>query len=122
MYSGLARQTSSGSLHFAVAMSSGFCRHSSTVNPFCDGGILKPVLSGFLWLSGKLSPWRCNRVHCLGAGPRPRPPGPLSAPREAGTGAGPGLGRPGVHTPGKGAQARRKIMMRDTYDEGGTYT
>ena len=52
MYSGLARQSSKGSLHLAVAMRSGFCRQNSTVNPFCDeGGILKLVLSLVLWVS-----------------------------------------------------------------------
>ena len=34
MYSGLARQSSKGSLHLAVLMRSGFARHNSTVNPF----------------------------------------------------------------------------------------
>ena len=101
MYSGLARQSASGSLHFAVAMSSGFCRQSSTVNPFCviiNARIIWDCMTGC-----KLSPWRCNRDHYPGGGPRPRPPDPLSAPRAAGTGAGPGQGR---RQPGRGGQAR----------------
>ena len=62
----------------------------------------------------KLSPWRCNRVHCLDVGPRPRLLGLLSALRGAGTGAGPELERQTCDTRSPAGKSEMERVRHDS--------